>query len=105
MDLAQQTGQVIDVGQRVRRNDEIHRTTGCEAKIGDIALMTLHRHLGGLGLAPEQCDPVGRRIDCEGSSTGRCQRNGIARSTDAELDDPFTGDVAAESQFALVGDR
>ena len=59
MDLAQQTGEVIDGVNRVGGNDEIDRGTRGEAKIGDVTEVALHRHLFAFGLAAQVGDSFG----------------------------------------------
>ena len=103
MDLAQETGEVIDILQGVRRHDQIYRTAGGESEIGNLALMTLHGHFGLLGLPTQQRDSVRRRIYRHGPCTCCSKCHSVARGPDAQLDDSFAGDVATQAKLAFVG--
>ena len=46
--LAQQARQVVDVGERVRGDDEVDRRAGGEAEVGELAVVALDVHLGAL---------------------------------------------------------
>ena len=105
VDLTQQSSHVVDIRQRVARDHQVHRRAGDEPQVGNLGLVTLHRDLSGLGLAAQQGNAIRRGVHRQRTSTGRRQGHGVARGTDAQLDDPLAGDIAQQPKLALVGHR
>ena len=106
MDLTQEPAEIVDVGERLRGDDDVARSRRDVAEVGEVGLQALHGDLGELRPAAHLGETGGVGIDGDRLRAVAGERDGVAPRRHAELDGSgAVADVAAQAEFGVTGDR
>ena len=103
VDLTQESTEIVDVTNGVRRKHDLTRCRRDVAEVGEVGFDALHGDFG-VGRSPARlCDALGVGIDGDGLRSGACEVDGVEPWRDAQLDGPpAVTDVTAQAQLLVV---
>ena len=103
MDLAEDPGQVVDLGERHRAVDSVDRVGPEERQVRQVGVVQLHPDLGLVGSPAGDGEVVRRRVDADHLRPVRGEVDGVVADAAAEVDDAAALDRAEQAQLGLPG--